>query len=54
MNVLAELFDRIGGVREAAERALVHYECRRYGTTLSRNDTACWYCGSDEIADIPP
>lgn len=53
MSVLDELFDRIGGLHEVGERTAVHYECRRCGLTLSKDDTGCPSCGSDEIATIP-
>ncbi|NUB93972.1 hypothetical protein HTZ84_21790 [Haloterrigena sp. SYSU A558-1] len=52
MTVLDELFDRIGGLRDAGERTTVHYECRRCGLTLSKDDAWCSSCGSEEIAAI--
>ncbi|SEV82618.1 hypothetical protein [Natrinema salifodinae] len=53
MAVLDDLIEWIGGGRGTGERTRVHYECRHCGTTLSKRDTTCPTCGSDEIAVIP-
>ncbi|MDS0475658.1 hypothetical protein [Natrinema sp. 1APR25-10V2] len=41
------------GRSPTARRSSVHHECRRCGTTLSHDRSACPTCGSSEIATIP-
>ncbi|ELY44533.1 hypothetical protein C495_11549 [Natronorubrum sulfidifaciens JCM 14089] len=47
------IIDWIKQYTDADRHALVHYECRRCGTTLTADDTTCPVCGSDEVATIP-
>ncbi|WP_193569340.1 MULTISPECIES: hydrogenase/urease maturation nickel metallochaperone HypA [Halostella] len=50
--VIDAVLDRVATALTAIRQAPVHCECRRCGTTVSRDDATCPHCGTRDIARV--